>query len=148
MSAVDILRTYHIHHYSRHNDEDHHLFDMLTAADQSDGTQHPAAVDLHGPLDIPDFINDVDFMAICPAIIYQLDEQICQTSAAGRPQSSMCRGDVGRRRNGTGGWMTGGSNSSQAESSDAFTLFGVSAASERVVLWHFRYFWNATRVAG
>jgi hypothetical protein len=80
MSAMEILRTYHLHHYRRHSDQNH-------AADSAD---------------VPDYISREDFMAICPSIIYQLDERICQPDRNEQQTfvipSSPCRGhaDGGR----------------------------------------------------
>jgi hypothetical protein len=84
MSAMEILKTYHIHHYRRHNDENH-------------------AVAGNDAADIPDFISREDFLAICPSIIYQLDERICQPDRSDQRKSATlplpCRGDAdGSRR--------------------------------------------------
>jgi hypothetical protein len=88
MTAMEILHTYHIHHYTHHSDDIH-------AGNGNGG---------HDSADIPDFISQEDFIAICPSIIYQLDGRICQPDQTElqvpMTSSSPCRGDVvgGRRR--------------------------------------------------
>ena len=69
MSAVEILDTYHLHHHTRHVNHVH-----------SDGTSSSRPYrHLSSPEDdtIPDYISEADFIAICPAIILQLDEKTC-----------------------------------------------------------------------